>query len=139
MESIVFLFWQFLLEPKRNRDYLKTIVYFIDLLSQILGQIHQFILVAFCILSSYGQLRGHGFIPAKIDSLCFSIACASIVAKVYRDRMVSEMDDIYPGYRFARNKGYGTREHLDYLQSRGPCPVHRHSFKPVKEALECRL
>ena len=73
------------------------------------------------------------------DSLCFSIACASIVAKVYRDRMVSEMDDIYPGYRFARNKGYGTREHLDYLQSRGPCPVHRHSFKPVKEALECRL
>ena len=73
------------------------------------------------------------------DSLCFSIACASIIAKVYRDRMVSEMDDIYPGYRFARHKGYGTREHLDYLQNRGPCPAHRRSFKPVKEALECRL
>jgi ribonuclease HII len=67
------------------------------------------------------------------DSICFSIACASIVAKVYRDRMVSEMDDIYPGYRFARHKGYGTREHLACLQSRGPCPAHRRSFKPVKE------
>ena len=73
------------------------------------------------------------------DSLCFSIACASIVAKVYRDRMVSEMDDIYPGYRFARHKGYGTREHLAYLQNRGPCPAHRRSFRPVKEALECRV
>jgi ribonuclease HII len=73
------------------------------------------------------------------DSLCFSIACASIIAKVYRDRMVSEMDDIYPGYRFARHKGYGTREHLACLQSRGPCPAHRRSFKPVKAALECRI
>ena len=73
------------------------------------------------------------------DSLCFSIACASIIAKVYRDRMVSKMDEIYPGYRFARHKGYGTREHLDNLQRQGPCPAHRRSFKPVKEALECRL
>ena len=73
------------------------------------------------------------------DSLCFSIACASIIAKVYRDRMVSEMDDIYPGYRFARHKGYGTREHLTYLQDNGPCPAHRRSFKPVRAALECQL
>ena len=73
------------------------------------------------------------------DSICFSIACASIIAKVYRDRMVSEMDDIYPGYKFARHKGYGTREHLTYLQRQGPCPAHRRSFRPVKEALECRL
>jgi ribonuclease HII len=67
------------------------------------------------------------------DSLCFSIACASIVAKVHRDRLVAEMDDVYPGYRFARHKGYGTREHLESLRRRGPCPAHRRSFAPVKE------
>jgi ribonuclease HII len=69
------------------------------------------------------------------DSLCFSIACASIIAKVYRDRLVTEMDDIYPGYRFARHKGYGTREHLASLRRQGPCPVHRRSFVPVKELI----
>jgi ribonuclease HII len=73
------------------------------------------------------------------DSICFSIACASIIAKVYRDKIVSEMDDVYPGYEFARHKGYGTREHLTRLQRQGPCPEHRRSFRPVKEALECRL
>ena len=69
------------------------------------------------------------------DSLCFSIACASIIAKVYRDRLVSEMDAIYPGYRFARHKGYGTKEHLASLRRQGPCPVHRRSFVPVKELI----
>jgi ribonuclease HII len=69
------------------------------------------------------------------DSLCFSIACASIVAKVCRDRMVNEMDDVYPGYKFARNKGYGTREHLASLRCQGPCPVHRLSFAPVRELI----
>ena len=70
------------------------------------------------------------------DSLCFSIACASIVAKVYRDRIVSEMDEIYPGYRFARHKGYGTREHLERLETQGPCPAHRRTFKPVRAVVE---
>lgn len=69
------------------------------------------------------------------DSLCFSIACASIIAKVCRDRMVAEMDDLYPGYEFARHKGYGTRGHLASLRRRGPCPVHRRSFNPVKELI----
>ena len=69
------------------------------------------------------------------DSLCFTIACASIIAKVYRDRLVSEMDDVYPGYKFARHKGYGTREHLASLRRQGPCPVHRRSFIPVKELI----
>ena len=69
------------------------------------------------------------------DSLCFSIACASIVAKVYRDRLVSEMDSVYPGYRFSRHKGYGTREHLACLRRQGPCPEHRRSFQPVKELI----
>jgi len=65
------------------------------------------------------------------DSLCFSIACASIIAKVTRDRLVTEMDREYPGYGFARHKGYATREHLDRLGCHGPCAVHRRTFRPV--------
>jgi ribonuclease HII len=66
------------------------------------------------------------------DRLCFSIACASIVAKVTRDQFMIQLDRVYPGYGLARHKGYGTREHLSYLSQRGPCPIHRHSFTPVK-------
>jgi len=65
------------------------------------------------------------------DGICFSIACASIIAKVTRDRMVVEMDGEYPGYGFAGHKGYGTREHLDCLRKIGPCRLHRRSFRPV--------
>jgi len=64
-----------------------------------------------------------------------SIACASIVAKVSRDRMVKEMDISYPGYGFARHKGYGTKEHLACLRSRGPCQIHRRTFRPVREMI----
>jgi ribonuclease HII len=67
------------------------------------------------------------------DSLCFSIACASIVAKVTRDRAVVAMDEKYPDYGFAGHKGYGTSEHLACLRRRGPCPLHRRSFRPVSE------
>jgi len=70
------------------------------------------------------------------DSLCFSIACASIIAKVTRDRMVVAMDGDYPGYNFARHKGYGTKEHIDCLRRNGPCPLHRRSFRPVKDIIE---
>jgi ribonuclease HII len=70
------------------------------------------------------------------DSLCFSIACASIVAKVTRDRLMIELDRAYPGYKFSRHKGYGTWEHLTCLQRLGPSPIHRHSFRPVREILE---
>lgn len=69
------------------------------------------------------------------DSLCFSIACASIIAKVTRDRMAVEMDRDYPGYGFAGHKGYGTKEHLACLRQKGPCPVHRRSFRPVREIM----
>jgi ribonuclease HII len=69
------------------------------------------------------------------DSLCFSIACASIIAKVTRDRLLIELDGRYPGYGFAGHKGYGTREHLACLQRRGPCPLHRRSFGPVRQIL----
>jgi len=69
------------------------------------------------------------------DSICFSIACASIIAKVTRDRMMVEFDKEYPGYGLANHKGYGTKEHLKCLQKLGPCPIHRRSFQPVLEAL----
>jgi ribonuclease HII len=69
------------------------------------------------------------------DSLCFSIACASIIAKVARDRLMVEFDRIYPGYGLAQHKGYGTREHLECLTRLGPCPIHRQSFKPVREIM----
>ncbi|MDA0770519.1 MAG: ribonuclease HII [SAR202 cluster bacterium Casp-Chloro-G4] len=66
------------------------------------------------------------------DSLCYSIAAASIVAKVTRDRMMTQADEVYPGYGFARHKGYGTRAHFDSLKSLGPCKIHRFSFAPIK-------
>ena len=72
----------------------------------------------------------------KGDSRCFSIACASIIAKVTRDRLMVELDETYPGYRFAVHKGYGTREHLACLRRLGPCPIHRRSFKPVRDIIE---
>ena len=67
------------------------------------------------------------------DALCFSIACASIIAKVTRDRLVTEMDKDYPGYNFSDHKGYGTEEHLACLKAKGPCALHRRSFRPVSE------
>lgn len=70
------------------------------------------------------------------DSLCTSIACASIVAKVIRDRLMKDIDRRYPGYGFVQHKGYGTPEHLLRLQQLGPCPVHRRSFQPVRGMLE---
>lgn len=67
------------------------------------------------------------------DKLCLSIACASIMAKVTRDRIMEKFDAVYPGYGFARHKGYGTREHISCLQRLGPSPIHRLSFAPVKK------
>lgn len=66
------------------------------------------------------------------DGLSLSIAAASVIAKVTRDRIMSELDLIYPAYSFQSNKGYSTRTHLDALARHGPCPVHRYSFGPVK-------
>ncbi len=72
----------------------------------------------------------------KGDMLSASIAAASILAKVQRDRLMSEQDNFFPVYRFARNKGYGTAEHLEALAQYGPCPLHRKTFSGVKERLE---
>ena len=68
----------------------------------------------------------------KGDVYCLSIAAASIVAKVTRDRLLEELDHRFPGYGFARHKGYPTPGHLASLQKLGPSPVHRRSFAPVR-------
>ena len=67
------------------------------------------------------------------DALSLSIAAASIIAKVTRDRLMTDLDAEYPQYGFARHKGYGVREHLEALRNHGPCPVHRRTFQPVAQ------
>jgi len=69
------------------------------------------------------------------DELCFSIACASIVAKIARDQLMIELDRAYPGYGLAHHKGYGTKEHLACLHRLGPSPIHRQSFQPVRDII----
>ena len=68
----------------------------------------------------------------KGDATCLSIAAASVVAKVTRDRMMAVLDTQYPGYGFAKHKGYGTGDHMRNLEELGPCPIHRYSFEPIK-------
>lgn len=69
----------------------------------------------------------------KGDSLSFSIAAASILAKVARDRYIIEADRLYPEYGFAKHKGYGTKDHLEAIKKYGPCPIHRLTFGGVRE------
>ena len=64
----------------------------------------------------------------KGDATRYSIACASIIAKVTRDRIMRQWDEIYPVYNFEKNKGYGTSEHINALKDYGPCQIHRRSF-----------
>lgn len=64
----------------------------------------------------------------KGDSKCISIAAASILAKVTRDRMMVEWNEVYPGYAFDKNKGYGTKAHYEGLHAQGICPIHRRTF-----------
>jgi ribonuclease HII len=68
------------------------------------------------------------------DALSYSIAAASILAKVSRDRWMLEMERLYPGYGFAEHKGYGTPGHLAAIKSLGACPIHRQSFAPIRPA-----
>lgn len=69
----------------------------------------------------------------KGDSASLSIAAASVIAKVTRDRHMTQLAAQYPHYGFDRHKGYGTAEHLDALKTHGPCPAHRRSFAPVSQ------
>ncbi len=66
------------------------------------------------------------------DSLCFSIACASIVAKVVRDNLLSFYSAVYPQYGFNRNRGYFTKEHIRAIKKYGLTPIHRRSFRPIR-------
>ncbi len=71
----------------------------------------------------------------KGDAKSASIAAASIIAKVTRDRLMDEYDKEYPQYGFAQHKGYGTAEHIAAIRKYGPCPIHRRSFEPIKSMM----
>ena len=68
----------------------------------------------------------------KGDARSYSIAGASVLAKVTRDHLMRELDGVYPGYGFAEHKGYGTPQHLAAIRALGPCPIHRRSFAPFR-------
>ncbi|MYB50012.1 MAG: ribonuclease HII [Dehalococcoidia bacterium] len=70
----------------------------------------------------------------KGDALCLSIAAASIIAKVTRDRIMAEIGREYPEYGFAGHKGYGSAEHISKIETLGPCPIHRYSFAPIRHS-----
>lgn len=72
----------------------------------------------------------------KGDALLACISAASIIAKVYRDRLMISMDEKYPGYGFAKHKGYDTKAHQENLMALGPCEIHRFSYRNVQQALE---
>lgn len=80
-----------------------------------------------------GEICGEAVIRG--DGRSPSIAAASIIAKVTRDRMMVAYENEYPGYGFSRHKGYGTRQHLEALRRLGPISIHRRSFAPVQEAI----
>ncbi|MEO2004210.1 MAG: ribonuclease HII [Candidatus Poribacteria bacterium] len=97
--------------------------------------------LADCVLVDGNHSPGHHF-PApqphilpiiKGDGLCLSIAAASIIAKVTRDRLMVEYDAAYPEYGFAGHKGYPSQAHRAAVAEHGPCPIHRRSFRGVKE------
>ena len=72
----------------------------------------------------------------KGDCKSISIACASIIAKVTRDRLMVELEKTYPGYGFAGHKGYATKEHLESIEQLGACPIHRKCFSPFRLELD---
>lgn len=83
------------------------------------------------VLIDGNPVQGMPYLNASIvkgDSLSLSIAAASIIAKVARDRYMQEMDALYPGYGFSVHKGYGTKAHKEAVWEKGPCPIHRRSF-----------
>ena len=81
----------------------------------------------------------HVEMRVKADRVCLSVAAASILAKVTRDRMMDELDAIYPNYGFRQHKGYGTKQHQDALKKYGATPIHRKSFAPVHQLLQPTL
>ena len=96
---------------------------------QALGREAALLPNASCLVSALPAQRA----IKKGDRLCHSIAAASIIAKVARDKLMMEYDKLYPEYGFARHKGYGSPAHADALSRFGPSPIHRRSFKPVRD------
>lgn len=89
----------------------------------------------YLIIDGNGVLSIEGYTQEKLikgDLHHYSISCASILAKVTRDRYMYEMSKIYPVYGFDRHVGYGTKYHMDMLNTYGPCEIHRRSYEPVK-------
>ena len=82
----------------------------------------------------FGERRVYGEAVVRGDQTVPSISAASILAKTTRDAIMVALDSAYPGYDFARHKGYGTEIHRDRLRSAGPCEQHRRSFAPVRAA-----
>lgn len=80
-------------------------------------------------------LKNEQMAIVKGDRKVFAIACASIIAKVYRDKMMAGYAKKYPGYGFEKHKGYGTKYHQAQLTALGPCEIHRKSFAPVTKLL----
>jgi ribonuclease HII len=94
-----------------------------------------------CAVVDAVRLSGFAFpcVPViRGDCFSYAVACASILAKVERDRMMVELDSTYPQYGFAAHKGYSVPEHQEALREYGPCPVHRLTFKPVLPREEAR-
>ncbi len=81
----------------------------------------------------------HSKTIVKGDRKSLSIAAASVMAKVTRDRIMTELDKVHPEYGFAKHKGYGTPEHLDAIRNYGPCPIHRTFFEPIKSHFQSQL
>jgi ribonuclease HII len=101
--------------------------------------LHALSLPADCLLIDHLRLSALSLPQVSLpkgDARVLSIAAASIVAKVSRDRMLVELDEQWPGYGFARHKGYGTAQHQAALAALGPCPAHRRSFAPVRGWVE---
>jgi ribonuclease HII len=73
------------------------------------------------------------FSLVRADALSFSVAAASVIAKVERDRLMAAYSAEFPAYGFERHKGYATKEHLERLRKHGPCPIHRRTFQPVAQ------
>ena len=96
-----------------------------------LNDVPDYLLLDYVPISSWNQ-------PYQLikqgDSSSYSIAAASIIAKVHRDEIMTAIDELYPQYDFASNKGYGTKLHMEALSIHGPCDIHRRSFSPVQGA-----
>jgi ribonuclease HII len=85
------------------------------------------------------EVRIHQRVLVSADRLCASVAAASVIAKVARDSLMAEMDELYPGYDLARNKGYAAPEHRAGLAALGLCPIHRLSFAPCRDRQQMSL